>query len=181
MAQTGDGAARSELLLRYREPLARFLHGRLSAPSRAVLDTADIVQEVMAAALGKLERFEYRGLGSFWAYVRGIGINLILEEERRRGIRPAEGHASPQLAAAAADSAGNPPVTLMRNETSAALEAALQHIAEPARGALLLRLELGLPYELIASECGYPSADAARMAIGRSMVRLAQVLAAFEP
>ena len=69
---------------------------------------------------------------------------------------------------------------MLRKETFEAFEVALEEIAEPARGALLLRLELGLPYGVIASECGYPSADAARMAIGRSMARLAHDLAAFE-
>lgn len=180
-AQTGDGAARGEILQRYREPLARFLHGRLSLSSRGVLDTGDVVQETLTAALGQLERFEYRGLGSFWGYLRRIGINLILQEERRRGIRSAEGSDPTRLAVVADDSGENPPVSALRKETIEAFEAALERVAEPARAALLMRLELGLPYGVIAGECGYPSADAARMAIGRSMAWLAHELAAFEP
>lgn len=167
--------------MRYREALAHFLHGRLSPSARGVLDTGDIVQEALTAALGQLERFEYRGLGSFWSYLRRIGINLILQEERRRGIRPIEANDSARLGAAADDSGENPPATLVRKESNEAIETALEQVAEPARGALLLRLELGLPYAVIASECGYPSADAARMAIGRSMAWLAHELAAFEP
>jgi RNA polymerase sigma-70 factor (ECF subfamily) len=180
-AQTGDGAARGELLLRYREPLARFLHGRLSPSSRGALDTDDIVQDVLTAALVQLEGFEYRGLGSFWGYLRRIGINLILQEERRQGIRPIEGNDSAPLDAVTDGARETPPAAMLRKETFEAFEAALEEVAEPARGALLLRLELGLPYGLIASECGYPSADAARMAIGRGMAWLAHELAGFEP
>ena len=180
-AQGGDGAARSEILQRYREPLERFLRGRLPPSSRGVLDTADVVQEVLTSVLEHLERVEYRGLGSFWFYLRRIGINRILEVERRRGGRPHEAHDSAVLDGVADDSGARPLDAAQRKESSAAMESALERIAEPARGALLLRLELGLPYALIASECGYPSADAARMAIGRTMARLSQELAAFEP
>lgn len=167
--------------MRYREPLARFLHGRLSPASRGVLDTDDIVQEALTAALGQLDGFEYRGLGSFWGYLRRIGINLILAEERRRGIRPVERSDSARVAATADDSGESPSKDVQRKEMREAFEAALEEIPEPARGALLLRLELGLPYGVIASECGYSSADAARMAIGRSMARLAHELSTFEP
>jgi len=180
-AQTGDGAARREILLRYREPLAHFLRGRLAPSARGELETADIVQEVLASALGQLERIEYRDLGSFWCYLRRIGINRILAVERKRGVRPAEGHDSGVLDAAADDSGDGPLAVMQHKEAGAAFDAALERIPEPARGALLLRLELGLPYGTIASECGYSSADAARMAIGRSLAHLSQELAAFEP
>ncbi len=179
-AQTGDGAARDEILLRYQEPLEHFLCGRLSHSSRAVVDTRDIVQETLTAALGQLERFEYSGGGSFWGYLRRIGINLIHQEKRRQRSRPIVHNDCARLAAAAEDSRESPPAALERKETSAALEAALEQIPEQAREALLLRLELELPFGVIASECGYPSADAARMAIGRNMSRLADALAAFE-
>ena len=180
-AQAGDQAARAEVLLRYREPLARFLRGRLSPQARGALDTSDIVQGTLTAGLQQLERFEYRGLGSFWTYLRRIGINLILAEERRRVNRPDDGNDPAGLAAAAGKSGENPPAALLRKETIEAFEAALEQVPEPARSALLLRLELGLPYGVIASECGYPSADAARMAIVRNLAGLARELAAFEP
>jgi hypothetical protein len=34
-------------------------------------------------ALQRLEYFEYRGLGSFWGYLRRVGINQILSQARR--------------------------------------------------------------------------------------------------
>lgn len=174
-ARSGDDSARAEVLHRYREPLARLLHGRLSPAARSSMDTEDVVQEVLTTALQRLGDFEYRGLGSFWAYLRRIGINLIHSEGRRRvgqGTLDTNGPAGV---------GSSPSSVLARREALEAFEAALEREPEQSRGALLLRLELGLPYELVARECGYPSADAARMAIGRTMARMAKELAAFEP
>ena len=180
-ARAGDEPARAELVQRYREPLASFLHARLSPSARSLFETGDIVQETLTAALLQLERFEFRGIGSFWSYLRRIGLNLIKQEVRRRGL-PMEGTPDPTWIDEAAAASGNgPPSTLLRKERLEAFDAALEGLSEPARSALLLRLELGLSYESVAHECGYPSADAARMAIGRTMARLAQELAAFEP
>ena len=180
-AQAGDQAARDQVLVRYREPLARFLRGRLAPSARSAMDTGDVVQATLTAALQQLEHFEYRGLGSFWAYLRRIGINLILQEQRKRGIPRIEAGESAQLSGAAGAAYGNPPDSLLRKESLMALEAALEKVPEQVRSALLLRLELGLSYEVVARECGYPSPDAARMAIGRAMGTLASDLSAFKP
>lgn len=180
-AQAGDQAARAEVLLRYGEPLARFFHGRLPARVRGTLDTADIVQGTMTAALQQLERYEFRGIGSFWAYLRRIGINLIRQEQRKRGVFRVEACDSARLSQATAAGDETPSGVLMRKERLTAFDAALEMVPEQARCALLLRFELGLPYELVARECGYPSADAARMAIGRALDTLASKLSDFRP
>jgi RNA polymerase sigma-70 factor (ECF subfamily) len=39
---------------------------------------------------------------------------------------------------------------------------------------VLARIEMGLTYEEVAAATGRPSPDAARMAVGRALVRLAQ-------
>lgn len=180
-AKKGDDTALSELLERYREPLVRLLRGRLSPASRSLLDTTDVVQEVLSAALEQLGHVEYRGLGSFWFYLRRIGLNRVLEADRRQGARPREAHDSALLEAAARDSGAEPLGALEREETSAAIDAALERLPEPTRGAVLLRLELALPYGVIARECGYPSEDAARMAIARGIARVSQELDGFAP
>jgi RNA polymerase sigma-70 factor (ECF subfamily) len=179
-ARAGDERARTELVRRYRDPLASFLHARLSPSARSLFETGDIVQEALTAALLQLERFEYRGIGSFWSYLRGIGLNLIKQEARRQAL-PMDGRTDSSWRSEAVASPGStPPTTLLRKERLEAFETALERISEPARSALLLRLELGLSYQSVALDCGYPSADAARMAISRAMARLADELAAFE-
>jgi RNA polymerase sigma-70 factor (ECF subfamily) len=176
-ARAGDARAREELALRYRAPLARLLHSRLSSSARGLFETDDIVQEALAAALLRLERFEYRGVGSFWSYLRRIGFNLITQAARNSA---AGGDGSAGLD----DSHDHPPardgsplVHLVESEQSAHLEAAIERLPQPARDALLLRMELDLPYDAIAHECGFASADAARMAVCRAMDRLATEIA----
>lgn len=129
----------------------------------------------------QLDRFDYRGFGSFWAYLRRIGINLILQEHRKRGIPRVEDGESSHLSGATAAPHGTPADALELEESQKAVEAALESVPEPVRSALLLRLMHGLPYGLVARECGFTSPDAARMAIGRAAATLAAELSEFRP
>lgn len=177
-AKAGDPAARQELVIRYQEQLRRCLHGRLSSDARRLQETHDVVQEALSACLRQLDRFEYRGIGAFWCYLRRIGINLVHQENRKAALHPFAGGASAHLHAAASGKE-SPSAFLQSQEVGVALEQALERIPEPVRGALLLRIELDLPYPLIAEDCGFASADAARMAICRALEQLARHLATF--
>jgi len=179
-ARSGDEQARCDLVQRYREPLARFLHNRLARSSRGVEETQDFVQETLSAAARQLDRFEYRGLGSFWGYLRRIGLNLIGQASRRRGLPIAADHASGTSHEPVARELP-PSLAVQQNERLLAIEDALQRLPRAECNALLLRLEFDQPYKVIAREGGYPSADAARMAVGRALARLARVLARFAP
>ena len=57
-ARAGDARARQELLERFTPVLASLLHARLPGRVRGLLDTDDLVQEVLARTLGRLESFE---------------------------------------------------------------------------------------------------------------------------
>jgi len=61
-------------------------------------------------------------------------------------------------------------------ETVERYESALSTLTEEEREAIVARLELGLTHEEIAEALGKPSADAARMAVARAMVRLARAM-----
>ena len=52
-------------------------------------------------------------------------------------------------------------------------ESALDRLSEDDRELAIARLELGLSYDEVARATNRPSPDAARMAIGRALVRLA--------
>jgi RNA polymerase sigma factor (sigma-70 family) len=172
-ARAGDARARHEIVLRFSRPLAQLFHRRLP---RGISDTEDIVQETLAAALSQLDSFEYRGVGSFWNYLRRIGLNRIAQE--RRDLRPAAGEIDVHDSRdAPSDHDANPLSALLDREQAQQLEAAIARVAQPHRDALLLWLELDLGYEAIASECGYPSRDAARMAICRAIEALSSHLA----
>ncbi|MFG0319797.1 MAG: RNA polymerase sigma factor, partial [Planctomycetota bacterium JB042] len=142
--RSGDEGARDELFRRYRVPLERFLHGRLPPAARGVLDTQDATQEVCIKVFRSLERFDHRGIGSFWAYLRQAAMNWVRDlaktpgKLRRAGSLPEETHAQP------AGPGRSPLAEVLTGEDLAAFEAAVGKLEEKPRLALLMRLELDL-------------------------------------
>ena len=86
--RAGDSLARERLLERYLPVLRKWVHGRLPRGARGMADTADIVQVAFYRALNRLEAFEHRHEGAFFAYLRQITLNAIREEIRRSMRRP---------------------------------------------------------------------------------------------
>jgi RNA polymerase sigma factor (sigma-70 family) len=170
-ARAGDRQAQQELLERFTPVLTRLLHARLSGDVRGLLETEDLVQEVFSRTLGSLQSFEYRGPGSFWSYLRRVGLNYVTEVYRRQA--PGK---SPRSVSGTAldkpDSDSGPLGALLREERFSAFESALESLSDVQRQAFLMRMELQLPFEAIASECDFPSPDAARMAVKRAIERL---------
>jgi RNA polymerase sigma-70 factor (ECF subfamily) len=174
LARGGDADAQAKLFVRYERPLSRFLHARMPAGAHALAETQDVVQEVFTRALQALPELEFRGAGAFWAYLRTVGMRFVFDLQRRSHVRRgeslelADSHGAP---AAAGDS---PLATMIGAEQLALYERALAKLPERTREALLLRLELDLDYAAIARELGFPSPDAARMAIGRALKDLGE-------
>src|SRR5262245_32846966 len=124
-ARAGDLRARDELVVRYREPLVRFLHARLPRSARGLLETQDVVQEATAAALLQLDRFEYRGIGSFWSYLRQISLNLVAQSYRRSVPPKIASDCLEDSALAPASPDHSPEAELIRSEEINAFETAL--------------------------------------------------------
>jgi RNA polymerase sigma-70 factor (ECF subfamily) len=169
-SQGGDASAREELCARFAPLLRRFLHARLPGRVRPLCDTDDIVQDVYAQALSRLESFEYRGPGSFWCYLRRIGLNQVQMLARRHALPTDEAVTQDRIAENGA--AAGPLGSLVEKELLDAFEFSTEQ-----RQAVLMRLELKLPYSAIAEECGHPSPAAARMAVCRAMEKLVERLA----
>ena len=72
------------------------------------------------------------------------------------------------------DEAASPLDEAIGREAVARYEASLERLKPEERQAVILRVELQLPYAQIAEEMQKPSADAARMAVARALVRLAE-------
>jgi RNA polymerase sigma-70 factor (ECF subfamily) len=53
-------------------------------------------------------------------------------------------------------------------------EAALKRLRDQEREAIVARIEMGLSYDEVAAALKRPSADAARMLVGRALLRLAK-------
>ncbi len=171
-AQHGDLVARDELFDRHRRELARWAHGRLPRGTRDLRDTDDLVQDSMLRALGRLPHFEPQRNGSFLAYLCHILNNLVRDEMRASKRRSGHGELTEDLAASDATPEQNHDavrvLTCYRN--------AMKKLSTDQRDALVLRLELGLPYEAIAEEMGRPNVTAVRSLVSRGLERLTSLM-----
>ena len=93
-ARAGSREAYEELFATYREDLARRLRGRMPAELERRLDSSDVIQETVADAVKSFESFEYRGTGSFRAWLGKIlenrvrmDFNFHLAREKRSARR----------------------------------------------------------------------------------------------
>lgn len=172
-ARRGDRDALERLCARYLPRLRRWAHGRLPAWARGPLETDDIVQESLVRTVAHLGGFEPRHEAAFQAYLRQAVMNRIRDEVRRAGRRPAEA----ELSSGHPDAAPSPLEQTLGHEAVERYEAALLRLSEEDRAALVAKLELGGTYQELAESLGKPSADAARMAVRRALLRLASEMA----
>lgn len=169
-ARAGDHAALNELFERHLPMLRRWTHGRLPRWARDVADTADLVQDTLLETLKQLDRFEHRGDGALQAYLRQAVMNRIRNEFRKRAIR---GVAS-TLDSRMPDEATSPLEAAIGQELLDEYDAALTRLRPEERDAVVSRVEFDLSYAELADVLDKPSPDAARMAVVRALVRLAE-------
>lgn len=171
-ARAGDEGALNEIFARAIPPLTRWARGRLPRWARDLIDTDDLVQETVIGTLKHIEVFEYRVDSALQAYLRQAVMNRIRNELRR-----ASRHPSPEsLSSEPQDAALSPLEALIGSRTVEAYDQALSELQPADREAIIGRVELGLTYEELATALGRPSADAARMAVGRALLKLAKLL-----
>ena len=169
-AHAGDDAALEALFARYLKPLQRWASGRLPQWARNASDTHDLVQDTLLNAFRRIGSFEPRREGAFQAYLRQAVMNRIRDELRRTGTRPATATFDEEQH----PHGGSPLEDAIGVETFERYEAALLRLTAEEREAIVARVELGSTYEELAALLGKPSADAARMAVTRALVRLAE-------
>lgn len=169
-AKAGDPHALDALIARYLPRLRRWAHGRLPSWARDLADTQDLVQETVFRAFTQVGRFEVRGEGALQAYLRQALINRIRSEMRRVGRRPE----ATALDTQAEDAGPSPLEAAIGREAVERYESALSRLRPEDREAIIGRLELGLTNEELADALGKPTANAARMAVERALLRLAK-------
>ncbi|HEY7057412.1 MAG TPA: RNA polymerase sigma factor [Vicinamibacterales bacterium] len=169
-ARHGDTEALNELFSRYLPSLRRWARGRLPRWTRDVRDTDDVVQETLVQTLKHLGSFEPRHEGALQAYLRQALVNRVRDEVRRVGR-----HAVPDaIVDDHPDAAASPLEEAIGKEALERYEAALHRLRAEEREVIIARVELGQSYQQIAAGHGKASADAARMAVSRALVRLAE-------
>lgn len=169
-ARSGDADALNELFARYLPPLRRWARGRLPVWTRDLRDTDDIVQETLVQTLRRIDDFAPQHEGALQAYLRQAVVNRVRDEVRRVGRRPT----STEVPEEYEDPSVSPLDQAIGREAVARYESALQKLKPEERALVVARVEMGNSYQQIANAHGKSSADSARMAVARALVRLAE-------
>ena len=171
-AQAGDRVALETLVARYRPRLQRWASGRLPPWARDMNETQDLVQEALFQTFQKIEKFEARGDGALYGYLRQAILNRIRDELRRAKRQPAT-----RVVDSGIEDRGRSPLeAAIGNEAVERYEKALASLRHDDREAIVARIELGYTHEELAVLLGKPTANAARMAVERAIVRLARAM-----
>ncbi len=168
----GREDARDELYRRCLPMLLHFARGRLPAHRRDLSDTEDLVQVTLMRTLNKLDDFDSRGKGAFFAYLRTIMLNAVRDEIRKHSRKPFS-VTDIDIPAAADDSVV---ATAIGVETLDAYENSLEDLTDKIKEAVVLRVEFDLSYEEIALELDLPSSDTARMRVNRGLAQMATTM-----
>lgn len=169
-ARSGDTDALDQLFARHLPALRRWARGRLPKWTRDLRDTEDIVQETLAQTFRRLDDFEVRHEGALQAYLRQALMNRVRDEVRRVTRHPV----ADVLDADYESASVSPLEEAIGREALERYESGLARLRPDEREMIIARVELGRSYMQIAAEHAKPSADAARMAVTRALVRLAE-------
>ena len=134
------------------------------------MDTDDLVQETVLRAVKRIDRFESRHEGALQAYLREAVMNRIRDEIRRTKRSPL----ATALDDEESDRGASPLEAAIGAEALERYEAALARLRPEEREAIVARVEMEGSYQDVAQALGKPSADAARMAVSRALLRLAE-------
>jgi RNA polymerase sigma-70 factor (ECF subfamily) len=169
-AKRGDRDALDRLFARFLPALRRWASGRLPRWTRDLMDTDDLVQETVMRSVKRIDAFESRHEGALQAYLRQAVVNRIRDEVRRTKRRPAE----TELDEKHIDGSVSPLDAAIGREAVERYEAALARLRTEDREAIVARIEMDGSYQEVAKALGKPSVDAARMAVSRALLRLAE-------
>lgn len=172
--RAGDTAAREALFARLYPRLTVFAHAQLPRRARGLKETGDLVNEALLKTFSRIDQIEHRHAGSLFGYLRQGVRNQIKDEIRSANRRPP----SEATVGSLADGRPSPVEEAIGSEQRDLYERALAKLSPTDRTAIHLCVELDFSHREIAEALGKPSADAARMAVNRALVRLGIELAA---
>jgi RNA polymerase sigma-70 factor (ECF subfamily) len=169
-ARDGDQSAWEILMRRYRGPLQRFARSRLARQRHRLADTDDVVQDVTINVFRRLHRIELRFPGALLAYLRRSVSNRVADEHRR-AVRQGPTTA---LDENLPDGQQSPLDATLDRDKVRVYRTALLALGADDRLAIVMRLERGESYDVIAARLGKPTPNAARVAVARAMFKLAK-------
>jgi RNA polymerase sigma-70 factor (ECF subfamily) len=170
--QVGDEQALERLWARYLPRLKKWAHGRLPCPGRTSADTDDLVQDAFVRSLAHLRTLKPRRSQSLFAYFKTVILNQVRDYMRQAIRRPVDtlaesDHVTPDA---------SPLEQVLGQEAIARYERGLAALSEEDQDVILAVVELGCTDRELAELFEKPSIDAARMARGRALARLARAM-----
>lgn len=170
--RAGDAEARDRLVEHELLPLLRYTRGRVPACVRSVSDNRDLVHDVMLRLLPKLDSFRPDGPGGLQAFLRRAVSNQIIDALRRSRRRPE----CDRPLEAVHDGAASPLAQVIAIERRKRVRAALAALSPSDRALIVGRFNGEREYADLARECRRPTANAARVALKRALLRLAKAV-----
>jgi len=136
------------------------------------VDTVDLVQEALVNLFRHLGRIEPKRRRALRAYLQESIRNRIRDEIRRAGQVETSGGPTPTLP----DPGTSPLGRAIALENTTRYREALRRLDPGDHELIVARVEMGLSYEQLALATERPSPDAARVAVRRALLRLAEEL-----
>jgi RNA polymerase sigma-70 factor (ECF subfamily) len=187
-AGQGDREARSQLLARHRDRLRNMVAVRLDRRLAARVDASDVVQEVLAEANRKLDRYLRDRPLPFLPWLRQLAWEHLATLHRRHvrarkrsvlledpGLLALPDESAAELAERLVDSTSNPSRRLLREELRQRIREALRRLPERDREVLVLRHLEQLSVADTAAVLGI-SAGAVKVRHVRALGRLRDLL-----
>lgn len=168
-ARAGDRHALDSLFAGVLPQLKRWAHRRVPGWARNAADTGDLVQETVLQTIRNLESFEPQRDGALLRYLRRSLLNRVRDQ-----FRHAARHPRAILDDNQPDPAGSPLEFVIARENNERYAQALKQLRSADRKAIVARIELGYTYEQLALVLDKPSPGAARLAVRRALLRLAE-------
>ncbi len=134
-----------------------------------MLDTQDVVVEAVHRGMSRLDQLDVRHPGALIAYMRTTMRNLIIDYLRERNRRPQQVALDDQHP----DANRSPLERVLGDEQIALYDTALTRLKPRDAALVTLKIDEQLSYDEIAVEVGLKSANAARVAARRAVLRLA--------
>ncbi|MBI4601754.1 MAG: sigma-70 family RNA polymerase sigma factor [Planctomycetes bacterium] len=190
-AKAGDRRALETLVERCAPRLRSLVCLRLGHFLRRKVEIEDVLQETYLRACKSLERFQWRGKGSFYRWLGGIAEHVIQDIVRREGkgagamrslqvLAPAEpgssGSDRPAREVVAQAREPSPSQVSRRNERFERLEKALSRLSPEHREVIILARVRGVPIKDIAAKLG-KTPDAVSMLLLRALRKLKECFA----
>ncbi|MGV3485243.1 MAG: sigma-70 family RNA polymerase sigma factor [Planctomycetaceae bacterium] len=152
-ARQGDGQAINRLMEKHRAPVRRLVELRLDRKVQRRVDVSDVVQEVLAEASGRLQKYLDDPAMAFHLWLRQIAWDHIIDTYRRHRVSAkrnmdreqpmsaprGQDQSTAELAVQLCDPGITPAASAMQREITKQVEAAIDQLADQDREIIIMR------------------------------------------